>query len=134
MLKNGILLHTTKTQNESPLLSQPCKHRILVRLLTFFRMHYRLFLRWIYHFLFVPGDLQFMAIASVFWLIWRTFHNSKEFSSFLIPNLYSCANFFLFIFLQRIARSCWQMLKSSNIQSSIAMMHFARWAVSLVPK
>lgn len=43
-----------------------------------------------------------------------------------------CILFFLsHFFLQQIVRFYWQMPKSLNIQLSIAMKHFARWAVSV---
>lgn len=48
-------------------------------------------------------------------------------------NCFHCnfSDFFFHFFLQQIVRFYWQMPKSSNIQLSIAMKRFARWAVSV---
>lgn len=62
-------------------------------------------------------------------------HSKKKNGILFQGNLYSWNFSTLFYFLlQRIVHSCWQMLKSSSTQSSIAMRHFARWAVSVVLK
>lgn len=70
-----------------------------------------------------------------FWPIEQHIHYIMNSKKAIFVHLYSCIFVCLFLFhLQRIAPSCWQMLKSSTTRLYTPMRHFARWPVLDEPK